>query len=90
MVIIPGATQASQLIQELQSLAQAAGHTQPLLIGLELESGLVRRTILKIPLTSAFIPCLSSKSSVNRFSLCKLGDVLYQMNLGQGLSQWPA
>lgn len=87
MAIIPGATQASQLIQELQSLAQAAGHTQPLLIGLELESGLVRRLLLKISLTSALIPCLSSKLSVNKFCLCKLDDETYKANLGQGLRQ---
>lgn len=72
MVTNPGATQASQLIQELQSLAQAAGHTQPLLIGLELESGLVRRTILKIPLTSAFIPCLSSSHQLTGFASASL------------------
>lgn len=87
MVIIPGANQASQLIQELQALAQAAGHTQPLLIGVELESGLVRRILVIIPLTIAFVPCLSSKLSANTLCLCKLGDVPYKMKLGQKLSQ---
>lgn len=67
MFIIPDASQVSQLIQELQSLAQAAGHTQPLLIGLELEGGLVRKNFLKSPLSSAFVPCISSKVSVNKF-----------------------
>lgn len=67
MFIIPDASQVSQLIQELQSLAKAAGHKQPLLIGLELEGGLVRRNFLKNPLSSAFVPCLSSKLSVNKF-----------------------
>lgn len=49
MFIIPDASQVSQLIQELQSLAKAAGHKQPLLIGLELEGGLVRKEFSQKP-----------------------------------------
>lgn len=67
MFIIPDASQVSQFIQELQSLAQAAGHTQPLLIGLELEGALVRRNFLKgtlFPhLYPAFLPTYQSTSS---------------------------
>lgn len=84
MVFLPDATQASQLIQELQLLAQAAGHTQPLLIGLELEGGSVRWILIEIHFTSAFVPCLSSRLLVIGYASAMLVTYLAKWCLAKG------